>query len=207
MTDRLPPWMHDWLDIAAPTGQVLLILVSAWVLARIASRLIRETTTRYELPPQLAIGARRLLRFVIYGAAFLLVLERLGVSATVLWTAFTGFAAVGAVAFFAAWSVLSNIFCTILILTTRPFRLYDYVELLENGEKPGLRGRVVDIRLVFTILQETGGESAGTTLQVPNNLFFQRTVRRWHGLPPPNAAPNLELPEKEKPALLELPEA
>ncbi len=206
MPNHLPPWLDNWLGVAAPIGQVLLILVVAWVLARIASRIIRETTARYELPPQLAIGARRILRFVIYGAAFLLILERLGVSATVLWTAFTGFAAVGAVAFFAAWSVLSNIFCTILILTTRPFRLYDYVELLENGEKPGLRGRIVDIRLVYTILQETGGESEGTTLQVPNNLFFQRIVRRWHGVPPPRAAPNLELP-REKPALLELPEA
>lgn len=195
------------MDVALPVGQVLLILLVAWIVARVASRLIRETTARYELPPQLAIGARRLLRFVVYGAAFLLILERVGVSATVLWTAFTGFAAVGAVAFFAAWSVLSNIFCTILILITRPFRLYDYVELLENGEKPGLRGRIVDIRLVYSVLQETGGESEGTTLQVPNNLFFQRTIRRWHGVPPPRAAPNLDLPEPARPALLDLPEA
>lgn len=195
------------MDVALPVGQVLLILLVAWIVARVASRLIRETTSRYELPPQLAIGARRLLRFVVYGAAFLLILERVGVSATVLWTAFTGFAAVGAVAFFAAWSVLSNIFCTILILITRPFRLYDYVELLENGEKPGLRGRIVDIRLVYSVLQETGGESEGTTLQVPNNLFFQRTIRRWHGVPPPRAAPNLDLPEPARPALLDLPEA
>lgn len=207
MRENLPAWMHAWIDVAIPIGQVLLILVAAWALARISSRLIRESAVRYELPPQLAIGGRRLLRFVIYGAAFLLILERLGVSATVLWTAFTGFAAVGAVAFFAAWSVLSNIFCTVLILTTRPFRLYDYVELLENGEKPGLRGRIVDIRLVYTILQETGGESEGTTLQVPNNLFFQRTVRRWHGMPPPRPAPNLDAPEPARPALLELPEA
>lgn len=126
--------------------------------------------------------------FLIYAAALLLALERMGVSGTVLWTAFTGFAAVGAVAFFAAWSVLSNIFCTMLILTTRPFRLYDHVELLENGEKPGLRGQVVDINLVYTTLRETDdGDGAGTVLQVPNSLFFQRALRRWRGgaLPEP----------------------
>src|SRR5690606_14270096 len=178
MKEHLPPWMADWIDVAAPVGQVLLILVVAWLVARVSSRLIRETTARYELPPQLAIGARRLLRFVVYGAAFLLILERIGVSATGLWTAFTGFAAVGAVAFFAAWSVLSNIFCTILILTTRPFRLNDHIELLENGEKPGLKGQVVDINLIYTTLQECIDGRSGSVLQVPNDPFFQRTVRR-----------------------------
>jgi small-conductance mechanosensitive channel len=32
--------------------------------------------------------------------------------------------------------VLTNIFCAFLIMITRPFRLHDHVELLENGEKP-----------------------------------------------------------------------
>ena len=97
----------------------------------------------------------------------------------VLWTAFTGFAAVGAVAFFAAWSVLSNIFCALLIFTTRPFRLGDRIELLENGEKPGLKGQVIDINLIYTTLQEIGGPAEGTLMQIPNSLFFQRGLRRW----------------------------
>ena len=179
---RLPVWLHDWLDIVVPLGQILLILAIAWLLRMLARRLVERVGSRYTLPPEAVIGARRVLSFLIYAGAFLLVLERLGVSGTVLWTAFTGFAAVAAVAFFAAWSVLSNIFCTMLILTTRPFRLYDHVELLENGDKPGLRGKVVDINLVYTTLRETDdGEGAGTVLQIPNSLFFQRVLRRWRG--------------------------
>ena len=56
------------------------------------------------------------LRWLIMGSALIFVLERLGVSATVLWTALSGFVAVAAVAFFAMWSVLSNLLCAILIL-------------------------------------------------------------------------------------------
>ena len=64
----------------------------------------------------------------------------------------TGFIAVAAIAFFAAWSVLSNIFCSVLIYTSRPFGLHDHIEVLEGGDKPGLAGEVMDITLVFTTL-------------------------------------------------------
>jgi len=181
MTERLPVWMQEWLGLIVPIGQVLLIILVAWSLQRLVRRLIRRLKERYHLPAELATGGRRVAGFLIYASALLLILERFGVSGTVLWTAFTGFAAVAAVAFFAAWSVLSNIFCTVLILATRPFRLHDYIELLENGEKPGLKGRVVDINLIYTTLQEADADERGpgNVLQVPNNLFFQRIVRRW----------------------------
>ena len=185
MTERLPPWIQEWLTVVVPLGQVLLILVAAWLLRAVTRRVVDGLCTRRGFPPELAIAGRRVIGFLIYAAALLLVLERLGVSGTVLWTAFTGFAAVGAVAFFAAWSVLSNIFCTVLILTTRPFRLYDHIEILENGEKPGLKGRVIDVNLVYTTLQEQREDGSDTVLRVPNNLFFQRTVRRWRTAPAP----------------------
>lgn len=167
-----------------PVLQVALILLGAWLLFGVVRRTIRRVTTGYALPSEVSVVSRRVAGFLIYGGALLWSLERLGVSGTVLWTAFTGFAAVGAVAFFAAWSVLSNIFCAVLIFTTRMFRLDDTVELLENGEKPGLRGRVLDINLVYTTLEESGSMGGGTTLQIPNSLFFQRAVRRWHGTAP-----------------------
>lgn len=184
MKDLLPEWGDPWLETITLGLQVVLILIVAWMLNLFLRRLTRRLGQNYNLPAEFLIGAKRGIVFFIYACALLLVLDRFGVSGTVLWTAFTGFAAVAAVAFFAAWSVLSNIFCTLLILTTRPFRLYDHIEMLENGEKPGLKGQVIDINLIHTTLQERLPDGSDTVLQIPNSLFFQRVVRRWRGVPP-----------------------
>ena len=176
----LPEWAEPWLEFIELGLQIVLIVLAAWVINALFRRLIRRLGASYSLPAELVMGARRVVGLVVYAGAILMILDRFGVSGTVLWTAFTGFAAVAAVAFFAAWSVLSNIFCTLLIFTTRPFRLHDHVELLESGDKPGLKGQVVDINLIYTTLRE---EADGQVLQVPNNLFFQRVVRRFRGGP------------------------
>lgn len=184
LRENLPAWATEWLGIIIPIAQVALILLAAWLIYRFVRRLILRMGTGYGLPSNVALVTRRSAAFLIYGGALLWGLERLGVSGTVLWTAFTSFAAVGAVAFFAAWSVLSNMFCALLIFTTRMFWPGDTIEVLENGEKPGLKGRVLDINLVFTTLEESGSAHEGTTLKIPNSMFFQRAVRRWHGTSP-----------------------
>jgi small-conductance mechanosensitive channel len=183
MNGDLPQWVQGWMGTVEPMAVVLLIMVVAMLSQRIAWRLTRKVGDLYHVPHEILVVVRRITAFVIYAGALVLILERLGVPSTALWTAFTGFAAVGAVAFFAAWSVLSNIFCTMLIFTTRPFRLTEYIEMLESADKPGMRGRVHDINLIYTTLDEIGadGETTGSSLQIPNSLFFQRTVRRWRG--------------------------
>lgn len=178
-----PEWVHPWLEVIRFGLQITLIVLCAWLLNVLVRRIVRRLGLHYGLPMELLMGVRRTFGFVIYGSALLLILDRFGVSGTVLWTAFTGFAAVAAVAFFAAWSVLSNVFCTLLLLTTRPFRLYDHIELLESGDKLGLKGQVVDINLIHTTLKERLGDGSETVLQVPNSLFFQRVVRRWKDTP------------------------
>ena len=157
--DRVAAWFQQPGDLLAPALLVLLIGLAAFLVQLLARRLIGRLARAYRLPREFVVGARRVTAFVIYTTATLIVLERLGVSGAVLWTAFTGFAAVAAVAFFAAWSVLSNIFCTMLIFATRPFRRRDHFELLESVDPQG--------------------DVTGSVLQVPNNLFFQRTLRRW----------------------------
>ncbi len=177
----LPQWAMDWFDVLSISIQVALIVLLAWISTRIARHFIRKLSTTYALPPIVVLLARRAVGLLIYSGATLWSLERIGVSGAVLWTAFTGFAAVAAVAFFAVWSVLSNIFCTLLIFTTRAFRIGDLVELVEKGNEPGIKGRVIDINLVYTTLLESGEPANGVTLQLPNSMFFQRTLRRWHG--------------------------
>lgn len=174
-----PAWLGEGLDMTVLVSEAALILGVAWLLSVLLRRGVQRLCGRYDLPPELTIGARRLVITLLYTVAVLLILRRMGVSGTVLWTALTGFTAVAAVAFFAAWSVLSNIFCALLIVTTRPFRLHDHIELVDDGEKPGLKGRVIDINFVYTTLQEGDAEGRDVILQIPNSQFFQRVTRRW----------------------------
>lgn len=179
LKDLLPDWALPWIEFIAVGLQAALILLLALLVRSLLHRFINRLGIDKHLPAELVVGGRRLVSMLVFGTALLWVLDRIGVSGMVLWTAFTGFAAVAAVAFFAAWSVLSNIFCSILIYTTRPFGLNDEVELLESGDKPGLGGKVLDINLIYTTLEEKApdGQQKGSYLRVPNNLFFQRTVR------------------------------
>jgi len=180
MRDYFPLWTHAYIDRLTPLAYFILIVLIAWVARRVALTFINRLNARSIVPTELVIGLRRVATFLISATAVLLILEGMGVSAAVLWTAFTGFAAVAAVAFFAAWSVLSNIFCTFLLVMTRPFRLHDQIELLESGDKPGLRGQVVDVNVIYTTLKETATDGGSVSvLQIPNSLFFQRVVRRW----------------------------
>ena len=170
----------QWMDTLWLGLQILLILAVAFVLQRIVARGLSRLGQRYPLPPELLVPVRGGLRWLIMGSALLFVLERLGVSATVLWTALSGFVAVAAVAFFAMWSVLSNLLCAVLIFTVGPFRIGDVVELVDTLDKPGVKGRVIAINLLFTTLMELP-EAGGALVQVPNSQFFQKSVRRWRG--------------------------
>mgnify|MGYP001611685145 FL=1 len=176
------PLPAQWIEPIWVGVQILLILLAGYLTQRFVAKGLTRLGERYPFPPQLLMPLRGGLRWLIMGSALIFVLERLGVSATVLWTALSGFVAVAAVAYFAMWSVLSNLLCAILIFTVGPFRLGDVVELVDTVDKPGVKGRVIAINLLYTTLievAEAGTDSA--VVQVPNSLFFQRAVRRWRG--------------------------
>jgi small-conductance mechanosensitive channel len=171
-----------WVEPIWLAVQILLILLAGYVAQRVVAKCLTRLGERYPFPPQFLMPLRGGLRWLIMGSALIFVLERLGVSATVLWTALSGFVAVAAVAFFAMWSVLSNLLCAILIFTVGPFRIGDVVELVDTTDKPGVKGRVVAINLLYTTLIEAEELGTGSAMvQVPNSLFFQRSVRRWRG--------------------------
>ena len=104
--------------------------------------------------------------------AILLVLQAFGVMPNV-WASVTAVLAMVAVGFVAVWSVLSNAFCSVVLMIVRPFNVGDSIEI------PGdtWRGKVIDFNMIFTTLRDDDG----SLLQVPNNLFFQKPIRRIIG--------------------------
>ena len=183
LSELFSHWAFEPSQALDIVSTVMLLVIGAWLLRKLVRWLLSSLGRRKFLPTQLIEAARRAASTLIILVAILLVLKSLGVSARVLWSSVTGFLAVAAVAFFAAWSVLSNIFCALLLFTTRPFRAGDYIEVLESGEKPGLCGTVTAVNLIYTTLTENEPGAASSVLQVPNSLFFQRVVRRTSAPP------------------------
>jgi hypothetical protein len=93
-----------------------------------------------------------------------------------MWTIISTMVAMVAIGFVAVWSLLSHPTSTFLILFLRPYQVGDEIELA--GEP--VRGRVIDLNYFYTTLLAEDGQ----LLQVPNNLFFQKTVRRRPGASP-----------------------
>jgi len=160
--------------IATKLPGALTVLVGAFLVNLLVNRALKLLADKTSLEHQHLAPFRRLLRWLIVAAAVVLLLRVVfGVPLDSLWTAFTALFAMIAIGFIAVWSVLSNWLCTFVILLTHPFSVGDEIEFA--GEP--VRGRVVDLNFVYTTLRSADG----SVLQIPNNLFFQKVLKRQRG--------------------------
>lgn len=169
----------DWLAQAeaVPVVSTFLTAVVGFVAYYLLSRGLKRMTARTWLTPTMEGRVRVLLRWFVFIVVGLIVLQNSGLI-NHAWAILSGFFAVAAVSFVATWSVLSNGVCAVIILIYRPFEVGDTIEILDASDKPGFKGKVVDINLIFTKLR-TGDDGDLAYLQVPNNMFMQRTIRRF----------------------------
>ncbi len=107
-----------------------------------------------------------------------------GCSLISVWTAISAVLVLIAVGFVAQWSILSNSLCALFLVIYALLRVGDEIELPEpatiDPAKPGIRGRVIDISMLFTTLRpvgETNEEFDSVRIRVPNNMFFQKAMR------------------------------
>lgn len=111
------------------------------------------------------------IKWLVIAAAALGLLLAFGIDLQGLWSTLLGVLSLVAIGFVAMWSILSHMLASVLIVIFRPFEAGDRIEVV--GDDPVL-GEVVDLNLVYTTLRtEDGG-----TLQIPNNLFFQKVLKR-----------------------------
>lgn len=124
--------------------------------------------------PRLAFGPVRLiLRYAILLIAALVLLGLWGFELGTIFALLGTVLGLVAIGFVAVWSVLSNFLCTLVLVVFKPFSVGDELELPGDN----VRGRVVDLSLIFTTLQTSPHE----TVLVPNNTYFQKIFKRRPG--------------------------
>ncbi len=148
----------------------LAIVIGAIVLRIVLGRLLHLLADRTSMTREMITPVVRLMRAFITITAIVLILGVFGFNLGGLWAMLATVLGLVAIGFVAVWSLLSNTSSTLLILLLRPFQIGDDIELAGDPVK----GRVIDLNFFYTTLLDEDGR----LVQVPNNQFFQKTLKR-----------------------------
>jgi small-conductance mechanosensitive channel len=169
-------------DAILPAVKMLVVVALAVIAFRLIRRGLNALEQREILTPPIVILLRMALKWIVVIFGVLLVLQQSGISLNSVWTTISAILTLVAVGFVAVWSILSNFLCTVMLLIFQPFRIGDEIEIIDPGVTAGVNGQVINIDMIFTLVRETdeSGRETGV-LQIPNNLFFQKVLRRKPG--------------------------
>lgn len=150
-----------------PAALLAAAVVTTYLLARrprafVQPRLASPVKSRY---------TAGVIRWMIIGISAIGALLAMGIDLHGLWSMLGAVLSLVAIGFVAMWSILSHMLASLLIVAFRPFEIDDQIEIV--GDDPIL-GKVIDLSLVYTTLRT----SDGGTLRIPNNLFFQKVLKR-----------------------------
>ncbi len=175
----MPDYLLTLKTLSRELGAGFVVVLAAFLLSRILRRLIDKLRDTQNLSAAMAGRLQTVRKRAIVLVTVLILMQALGIFDNAWAFISAGIAAV-AVGFVAAWSILSNATAALLIMTFRPFRIGDTLELLDPTGAP-IGGRVLDMNLMYTTLgvppNEDDTPSDRRVLRVPNNLCFQRVLR------------------------------
>jgi small-conductance mechanosensitive channel len=165
-----------------PGIKILVVILLTWAAFRLIRRGLDLLEQREMVTPAIVVPLRLILKWILVVFGLLLALQQTGVSLNNVWTTISAVLALVAVGFVAVWSILSNVLCTLMLLIFQPFRIGDEIEVIDPSLTSGISGKVVNINMMFTLIRETDGKGRETSvIQIPNNQFFQKFIRRRAG--------------------------
>ena len=121
----------------------IIILIAGFMVARWVGNATMSWLMKRDLEPPVRTLIVRIIRLIVIGLTFVIVLEKLGVNPAAL---IAGIGVAGIGIGLALQGVLGNLVAGLTIILTKPFRVGEYIELLT------VHGQVVTIELFSTTL-------------------------------------------------------
>lgn len=168
----------DWIETYGPSIITLIVGLLLWSLLRAMMQAIFKRT---QMVPEVQRMAFKGLRWIMITLIILVAIQQIGVELGMVWGFLSATLAMVAIGFVAVWSVLSNSLCAIILLMARPFRIGDTIEVIEAVGGSGLKGKLIDISVMYTTINEERPDGSSGLVRIPNNVLVQKTLRVTEG--------------------------
>lgn len=148
----------------------LAVLIGYWLVKQAVGRVVDKIGSEKKIDEKRVYYVRTVLNLALIIVTFILVSLSLGIDYSHLTIFFSSAFAVIGVAFFAQWSILSNVTASIIVYFFFPYKVGDKVKIVDGDNS--IEGKIKEITLFHVILI---GESNQLSTY-PNSMVFQKAV-------------------------------
>ena len=157
--------------------RIAIIVAGCFFANHILQKILHRLNTRESLPASLYFALSGIIKWIFVVLAIFLVFHQLGVPLSRILTSLSAILVFFAIGFVAAWSILSNILSSLILLIFPPFRFGDTIEIRDPDKEKGFMGKVIGLNIFYTTLQNSADDGNNSTLvRIPNNMFFQKII-------------------------------
>lgn len=151
--------------------ETAVIITIYLVLKRLVAKWIDRAAKTFEYDKSRVKITKRLFNVLLFAISIGILLFIWGVNQNELVFFITSMLTVLGIAFFAQWSIISNVTATLVIYFNHPAKIGDTITIMDK--EFNIEARISDIGIFFMTLKTEAGE----VITIPNNLFIQKMVK------------------------------
>ena len=150
----------------------IIVFTVAFFVRLIITKALRKIQTKFGFQNSRILVTNKIITVIIYITVIVVVAFIWGVDEKQLLIYISSFLTVLGIAFFAQWSILSNITAGIILFINYPVKIGDSITILEKDSANNVTGEIKDIGAFFVTLRTP--EKKLVTL--PNSIILQNNI-------------------------------
>lgn len=151
----------------------LVVVIIYFSIRGLSNYIVNKNTTKKLIQKSRTRIIKKAINLTFLLISFTLVLTIWGVKQSVLAAYIGSILTVVGVAFFAQWSILSNVTSSIIIFFNHNIKVYDTIKIMEAKDYE-IEGEIRNIGLFFITLRTKQKEE----ITLPNNIFIQKMIKK-----------------------------
>ncbi|MEZ5198347.1 MAG: mechanosensitive ion channel [Bacteroidales bacterium] len=153
-------------------AETIIILIVFLITKLISTRIIKKVGIRFKYQTGRVKITNKIAGVLLMTILTVFLLAIWGVGQSELLLFLSTILTILGVAFFAQWSIISNITSTLIIFFNHPIKIGDYLTIMDK-EFP-IEGKLSDIGIFFIIIKTKDDKK----ITIPSNVFMQKMIRK-----------------------------
>jgi small-conductance mechanosensitive channel len=153
-------------------AETIIIIIVFLITKLITSRIIRKVGIRFKYQTGRVKITNKIIGVLLVTILTVFLMAIWGVDQSELLLFLSTILTILGVAFFAQWSIISNITSTLIIFFNHPIKIGDSLTIIDKDYK--IEGKLSDIGIFFIIIKTKENKK----ITIPSNVFMQKMIKK-----------------------------